>query len=120
MGEREPLDVELQALSEQRSDLEARAAALRTAIAEAESAIDAEIEAEIALRSTAAESVPPGLVSQYERLRQRLGGVGTARVEHGRCMGCHLDLSATEVDRLKHQGADVVSTCEQCGRILVP
>jgi predicted nucleic acid-binding Zn-ribbon protein len=120
MGEREPLDAQLERLAQDRAQLEARGAVLLAAVSEAESAIDTDVDAEVAMRATAADGVPPGLVAQYERLRDRLGGVGAARVEHGRCMGCHLDLSATEVDRLKHQGADVVSTCEQCGRILVP
>ncbi|MDQ1403656.1 MAG: uncharacterized protein QOG03_1972 [Actinomycetota bacterium] len=120
MAEREPFDSELEALAAQRAELDARAETLLAAIAEAEVAIDAEIEAEMAARSSSSAPVPEALMAQYERLRQRLGGVGAARVEHGRCMGCHLDLSATEIDRLKHQGDDVVATCEQCGRILVP
>jgi predicted nucleic acid-binding Zn-ribbon protein len=120
MGEREPLDDRLAELARERAELDAEGAALVAAIAEAEVAIEADMAREDAERAAAAVSVPSSLIDQYERLRKRLGGVGAARVEHGRCMGCHLDLSATEIDHLKHQDDDAVATCEQCGRILVP
>ena len=37
----------------------------------------------------------------------------------GTCMGCHLQLPATEVDRLKRLEPDTLVFCDQCGRILV-
>ena len=33
--------------------------------------------------------------------------------------GCHLALSAMELDRIRHAPPDVVCHCEECGRILV-
>jgi hypothetical protein len=65
-------------------------------------------------------SVPASLVSTYERLRTRLGGVGVARVVGNHCDGCHLTLSAVELDHLRHLPPGEVATCEQCSRILVP
>ena len=116
----EPLDTqagELQAtlarLSTERSEVTGRVAA-------AEQEIDAE-EAEVAgRRAGAAAQVPENLLSTYERLRARLGGVGVARLVGNHCDGCHLTLSAVELDQLRHLPEGEVYTCEQCSRILVP
>jgi uncharacterized protein len=119
MDEREPLDAAV-------ADLEARDAALvelgerlRTAIGEAEAAIDAELATEVGQRADVAAVVPEDLLVEYERLRTRLGGIGAARLEHGTCMGCRMKLPATEIDRIKHQPPDALVHCDQCGRILV-
>lgn len=120
MQDREPLDTELSTLAQQRSTLEAEADQLRHAIAEQTKEIDAELDTELEARSAAAASVPDDLLAQYERLRDKQGGVGAARLVNGRCSGCHLTLPATELDRIKHQDTDAVVLCDQCGRILVP
>jgi predicted nucleic acid-binding Zn-ribbon protein len=92
---------------------------LRAAIAEAESAIDAELASEEAARVAASEAIPADLLALYEELRARLGGIGAARLVRGSCTGCHLALPATEVDRIKREPPDVVIRCDQCGRVLV-
>jgi uncharacterized protein len=119
MQEREPLDGELTALEQQRTSLEAEAEQLRQAIATQTKEIDAELDTELAARTAAAASIPADLLSQYERLRAKQGGVGAARLVNGRCSGCHLTLPATELDRLRHEAPDTVVLCDQCGRILV-
>ena len=119
MEEREPLDTEVDRMLGQAGVLEEQAARLRSAIAAAEAEIDNGLSVERATRATVAEGLPPDLAAHYERLRARLGGVGAARLEHGTCMGCHLKLPATEVDRLKRLEPDSLVFCDQCGRILV-
>src|SRR5437763_2642700 len=120
MQDREPLDTEVASLEQQRSTLESEAESLRQTIAEVTSDIDAELATELEARAKAAASIPDDLLSQYERLRAKQGGVGAARLVNGRCSGCHLTLPATELDRIRHQGPDTVVLCDQCGRILVP
>jgi len=119
MGEREPLDARLSDLDDDRRALDAESGELRAAIAEAESAIDAELASEEAARADAVASIPPDLLTLYEQLRARLGGIGAARLVRGSCSGCHLALPATEVDRIKREPPDAVIRCDQCGRILV-
>ena len=119
MQDREPLDGEFSNLSEQSSGLEAEAEQLRGTIATETKEIDAELATELEARAAAAAAIPDDLMSQYERLRATQGGVGAARLVNGRCSGCHLTLPATELDRLKHQNADTLVLCDQCGRILV-
>jgi predicted nucleic acid-binding Zn-ribbon protein len=119
MQDREPLDVEVGRLEAQWEGLEGELEALGKAIGELTGAIDAELTTELDARTAAAASVPDELLSQYERLRTRLDGVGAARLVNGRCSGCHLTLPATELDRIRHEGPDTVVLCDQCGRILV-
>ena len=120
MEEREPVDAEVGDLETQRLSLEERAERVQEAIARAEAVIDAELAVEREARSGLAAALPPDLASQYDRLRARLGGIGAARLVSGSCTGCHLTISATELDRIRRAPADSVQHCEQCGRILVP
>ena len=119
MEEREPVETILADLDAQRVTLDERAMATRAALAEAEVAVDAEIAAAESARQSASASIPPDLLQQYDRLRERLGGVGAAPLVGGSCGGCHLSLPATELDRVKKMPPDAVIHCEQCGRILV-
>lgn len=119
MDEREPLDAEVAALDERGAELAARAERLAAEVAEEERVIEADLESEARARDAAAAGVEAGLLTTYTKLRTRLGGVGAARLEHGTCMGCRLQLPATELDRMKKLPADAVVHCEQCGRILV-
>ena len=119
MDEREPLDAAVTELEQRDADYVELAGRLRAAIAAAESEIDAELAKEEAARAGAAATVPSELLTEYERLRARLGGIGAARLEHGTCMGCRMKLPATELDRIKHQPPDALVHCDQCGRILV-
>ncbi len=119
MEEREPLDKQLgehdarlALLSQRRSDLSQQLQA-------AETDLDASLSLLQAERQEAAGGINPQLLSGYERLRERLGGVAVARLVGGRCDGCHLSLPAMELDRIRHDAAGSLEYCEQCGRILV-
>jgi uncharacterized protein len=116
----EPLDAVLASLGADRERLSFAAGALREALAGSEAEIDAELEEQQAARASAAAGVPDDLRQRYESLRARLGGTGAARLVGNRCSGCHLELPAMEVDRIRHLSPGAVVTCEQCGRILVP
>ena len=119
MEEREPVETLLADLDARRDELDERAGAARVTVAEAEVSIDADIAAAEAARAAAAAGLPAALLQQYDRLRERLGGVGAAPLVGGSCGGCHLSLPATELDRIKKLPPDAVVHCEQCGRILV-
>jgi predicted nucleic acid-binding Zn-ribbon protein len=119
MDEREPLDASVSELDERDAGFVALAAQLAEAIGAAETEIDADVVREREARAAAAATVPDDLLAEYERLRDRLGGIGAARLEHGTCMGCRMKLPATEIDRIKHQSPDELVHCDQCGRILV-
>jgi predicted nucleic acid-binding Zn-ribbon protein len=116
----EPLADEVDRLSARRGELEAEAARLAAAIAEAEAAIDAELAGVVADRDGIAAGVPADLLATYEKLRAHLDGVGVAHLEGTQCSGCHLSLPATEVAAVRKATPGAVVYHEECGRILVP
>jgi len=115
----EPLAAEVASLDERRVALTADAEALQAAIGEAERAIDGELAGVGSERDAIAADLSPELVTTYDRLRARLGGVAVARLEGAQCLGCHLSLPATEIDAIRHAPPDAVVMHEECGRILV-
>lgn len=119
MEEQEAFDTQLAALGGQRSELEGQAEALRKELADAEADVNAQLAEVSASRGTEVRRLPTELADRYETIRARLGGVGAARLVGNRCSGCHLELPAMEVDRIRHLPMDTVVTCDQCGRILV-
>jgi uncharacterized protein len=119
MEEREPFDRQVAEFDAQLAELEARQRDVLALLKDAEAEVEADIATLSAQRPKAAEAVPEQLLSTYERLRTRLGGVAVARLTGGRCDGCHLTLPAVELDRIRHESAGTLEYCEQCGRILV-
>lgn len=115
----EPVDAEREALASERARLDEQAQEHRAEIAEAEAEIQQQLDAVQQERANAAADVPDELWSRYDKLRARLGGVAIARLVGSTCQGCHLQLSAVEVDRIKKLSPDEPVTCEECGRLLV-
>lgn len=126
-------DVELQALEEQAkldddlAELAAREQGLREDIVNAESALAAaeeDIDAELALATervaAAREGLDAALLGRYDALRTH-DRVAAALLSGTRCEGCHLDLSAHEVEEVRAAAADAggLTECPQCGRLLV-
>ena len=66
-----------------------------------------------------AVDVPAELWAEYDRLRLRLDGVAIAQLVGTTCQGCHLQLSAVEIDHIRRLDVDEVVHCEACGRLLV-
>lgn len=119
MEEREPVEAAVADLEAQLTEVAARATQIEAALATADEELAGEERANADARAARAAAVPADLLDRYARLRQRLGGVGVARMADGRCTGCHLTLPATELDRMRKAPPDALVTCEQCGRILV-
>lgn len=115
----EPVEAERAGLAAERERLDDQVRTLRTELADAEAAIDAELEQVRAEREAAAATVPPDLLPEYDRLRARRGGIAIARLSGSTCQGCHLQLSAVELDRIRHLPPDEPVHCEECGRLLV-
>ena len=115
----EPRAAEVTALDALLARLDVDIIVSAEALVMAEAAVDAEIAANTGARAVAVASVPDALLARYDKMRPKLGGVAVARLVAGRCTGCHLQLSTSEVDRIRHEAPDVVVSCEQCGRLLV-
>lgn len=119
MEQIDPLDKDLLARAEARVEIEKQEAVAVAALEDAEREIKLELDAVDADRAPLLATVPDNLLNQYGTLRERLGGIGVARLNHGTCGGCHLMLSAVELDRIKHEPPDALVHCGECGRLLV-
>jgi uncharacterized protein len=122
---------ELLALMELREGIEAderaaagRSDALRAAVDDVESTsheeadrVRAELEERAAARAALAATIDPELLELYEDLRPQKRGVAAVALIDGVCQGCHEQLSAVYLDRLKRSPDP--KRCEHCRRILV-
>jgi len=115
----EPLIAESDRLAARRDELSADAERITTELAEGEAAVDAELGVVEQERAALVADVPADLLATYERLRDRLDGIGVARLEGAQCTGCHLSLPATELDAIRHAAPGAVLFHEECGRLLV-
>ena len=79
--------------------------------------IDAELAVHTKDRDELAGALPDDLLSLYDQLRAAKAGVGAAALRDGTCEGCHTQLPAREVERLKAAGG--LQRCDNCRRILV-
>jgi hypothetical protein len=119
LDERDPLDAAIAAADEELAALAGRRDEAAAARADAAAGADDELADLQGRRRNAAAAVAPQLLADYERLGAHLGGAGAARLVGDRCGGCHLTLSAAELDRVRRAAPDAVLACEECGRILV-
>lgn len=119
MERAEPLDHELAEMTVVRADMARRGAELEVELARAEGDAGVELRDVESRRAELAPAINTDLLDSYERLRTRLGGVGVARLVNNSCGGCHLTLSAVELDRIRRQPPDALVYCEECGRLLV-
>ncbi len=132
-GQIDELDVvELEALEEQ-STLDDQLAAhlqgeesLRHQLTQADDAlaveigdIDRELVDLAERRGELREKLSDALLATYDRKRAALG-VAVAPLVGKQCQGCHLELSAAEIDTVKDEAADTgVTDCPDCGRLLI-
>lgn len=132
-SQRDELDTaELEALEEQAvaddqlvAHLGAEAAVRDTTAraADALAAEIAEIDAELARldgrRGELRAAISEALLATYDRKRAALG-VAVAPLVGKQCQGCHLELSAAEIDTVKDEAAATgVTDCPDCGRLLI-
>ena len=112
-------DNEISAAVNERGPLEEEATRLRSEVADADATIGAQLAELDGRRKAAVVDIEADDLALYERMRARLGGVALARLVQGRCDGCHVALSASEVDRIRREPPDARVECEHCGRLLV-
>lgn len=128
-GELEDVELELmERVEEIGVSLQAAEEAMAAARTEADEAAAAwdrradEIAAEVVdletRRAEIAAELPEDLVALYEKIRAR-SGQGAGLLRHGRCGSCQLQLSSTDLDRIRSAAPDDVVRCEECGAIMI-
>lgn len=78
--------------------------------------LEKEIHELVAKREGLVGQIEPQLMSIYEQLRTKLGGVAVAAVEELRCNSCHNSVPRDVVTRIPGAGTPI--RCESCHRIL--
>jgi uncharacterized protein len=115
----EPIVAELEAATAVSDELSARRVAKQGELESSLGDVQHELVELEPKREALAAGIDQGLRSSYESSRVDFGGVAVARFVGTTCSGCHLSLSAMEVDRIRHQPADAVVRCPECNRLLV-
>lgn len=118
LDEQSRADDELSALLAQEGELTETYMAADRESSAAEVDIDGELKRISARLESLRSAVDKKVLKRYDRLREQ-HLIAAATLSGSRCDGCHLDLSAAEVDAVK----DAVATggladCPQCGRLL--
>lgn len=107
------------ALKARRSELETEIRALMVTRDSELAALDSQLQHAAAKRATVVEKLPAGLVTYYERVRDKHTGLGVAPLVERRCGGCRLDLNAADLRAFAAAAPDELLLCEECGRILI-
>jgi predicted nucleic acid-binding Zn-ribbon protein len=119
LEEQSRIDDELSAHLEQEQPLREALMASDTALVAAEADIDGELTRISERLEGLRSAVEPGVLKRYDRIRAH-HVVAAAPLAGSRCEGCHLDLSAAEVDIIRDDaGSGGLAECPQCGRLLV-
>lgn len=119
MEESESLDRSAAAAAEAIEERGKAAAAAREALGAAEAAVDAEAQTVRVRRDAAATAVAPATLRAYEARRTRMSTPAAAAVHGAACGGCHLDVSARELQALRALPEGELPECPNCGCILV-
>tara|TARA_B100000945_G_scaffold210593_1_gene169492 strand:- start:4571 stop:5299 length:729 start_codon:yes stop_codon:yes gene_type:complete len=119
MEQVEPLKTLLDSLEIEEKTNTEHQAELKASLLSKEENIENQIKDVEGDRSELAKETSPALLEIYERIRKQSGNIAVAELNGMTCKGCHLDLPAVEVDRLKKLPPNELVNCEECGCILV-
>jgi hypothetical protein len=114
---REDVEKEERAANERSDALRAKADEVEHAAAGDLGRATADLDQQRSERQRVAGQIDPALLELYEDLRPQKKGVAAVELIDGVCQGCHEQLSAVYLDRLKR--APGPKRCEHCRRILV-
>ncbi len=70
-------------------------------------------------RAVVVPKISGELIALYDKIRAQHGGVGVVAIKQRRCDGCRLEMTPTDVGRVREAADDVVLRCEECRRIQV-
>ncbi|MDQ4144841.1 MAG: C4-type zinc ribbon domain-containing protein [Actinomycetota bacterium] len=104
-------------LRSEHADASKEAETLTLTVEKLRAELDVELDGHQKARTELLPGVPEDILKLYEQIRSSKGGVGVARLRGGTCEGCHTELPAQEVERLKAEGG--LQRCDNCRRILV-
>ena len=117
MLQKEGAEATLSSIKEEHEAATRRSAELGDVVNRLVQDIDADLSTHGQQRDAIAADLPADLLTLYDKLRAEKAGVGAAALRSGTCEGCHTQLPAKEVERLRAEGG--LQRCDNCRRILV-
>ena len=117
MQEREAADRVVLEIQQELSQAMESAAEARARCDAAATGIDSELDTVVSERDAWRPRLPEDLILFYEDLRASKSGVGAAALDGGMCQGCHMQLPAQDVARIRR--TEGLVRCPECRRILV-
>lgn len=118
MEEAEPVEAELAEATARVERAGSEHDRVEAALTAARAGIDEELGTVEAERAEAAAAIPTEVLGAYEPIRQRLGGIGVARLTGARCEGCHLEIPSAQLEAVRAAPPDELVHCPECGRLL--
>ena len=115
----EPIIERIKELENTKAGLEGTITGLQKSLMQSEQGLETLTTQAEEERDELTKDVQEELLGIYDNIRRQPGRVGIALLSGSTCRGCHLDLPAVEVDRIKKLPNDTLINCEECGCILV-
>ncbi len=116
MEEQESLKKEEETLRQEIEELEKRVAEERAHYEAQCQRLDEEKAGYLKEREFLAKAVPQNLLSRYEFIRERRGGLAIVAVENGTCEGCHMHIPPQLFNELQRD--DRYYECPLCRRLI--
>lgn len=116
----EELEGMVSSLKQRHAELDGQLPAMRSSRDEAATDIDAGLAETDGRRKELIAGLPDGVVTAYTDLLGRKQGLAIAELSGTTCMGCRLQLTASELEEVKRDAKHYLAICPQCGRGLVP
>ena len=117
MEEREGVEKELGALTEERARLLVEIEQQRSLRDAASGDVGVQLGVAQAERKERSAGFDLALLGLYDQIRASKGGVGAAAMVDGVCQGCHIRMPAQEAERVRQ--ASGLTRCDECRRILI-
>ncbi len=95
---------------------EAKAAQKKADLQKRGEAVAAELKTTLAQQEAAEQAVPEEVRGRYRRILKSKGDVAVVPVDHGSCGGCHMKLTTQTANSARRE--DMLTACENCGRLL--
>jgi predicted nucleic acid-binding Zn-ribbon protein len=114
----EEYDRQVKAAEAALKGIEAEASQKRQAIQGEYQAAQKELAAAEAARAAAIAAVPEDLVSHYERIARRHGGIALAEIHGESCGQCGVHIRPHVIQQIGREGNEEIFHCETCTRIL--
>lgn len=115
MGQVEAVQKEIAAQSAEVRRLEKEWRKKREQLLAEQADLESSIGAVRERRDEMAATVESSHVELYEALRLKKQGYAVAKIEQGRCQGCRITLSMSDMTRIRASG---LVQCDSCGRVL--